>query len=68
MKCPGCSQAIYNKELATNARTAAGEGFTAIKFDPIPVGYGDMTQDALVRGVTERVAAARRDCEGRRRG
>jgi galactonate dehydratase len=42
-----------------NARAAAEEGFTAIKFDPIPAGYGDMTQDALVRGVSERVAAAR---------
>jgi galactonate dehydratase len=47
------------QEVATNARTAAEEGFTAIKFDPIPDGFGDMTQDALVHGVVERVAAAR---------
>jgi galactonate dehydratase len=47
------------EEVAANARSAAEEGFTAIKFDPIPDGYGDMTQDALVRGVVARVAAAR---------
>ncbi len=47
------------EDLAANARTAAGEGFTAIKFDPVPEGFGDMTQDALVRGVTANVAAAR---------
>jgi galactonate dehydratase len=46
-------------DVAANARSAAAEGFTAIKFDPIPDGYGDMTQDALVRGVVDRVAAAR---------
>jgi galactonate dehydratase len=45
--------------VAANAVAAAKEGFTAIKFDPIPDGYGDLTQDALVRGVAERVAAAR---------
>jgi galactonate dehydratase len=43
---------------------AATEGFTAIKFDPIPSGFGDMTQDALVRGVRERVAAAREAVKG----
>ena len=47
------------EDVHANARSAAEEGFTAIKFDPIPDGYGDMTQDALVRGVAERVAAAR---------
>jgi len=47
------------EELATNARSAAEEGFTAIKFDPIPEGFGDMTQDALVRAVVANVAAAR---------
>src|SRR5207253_3653807 len=46
------------EELAQNAGTAAHEGFTAIKFDPIPAGYGDMTQDALIRGVVDNVAAA----------
>jgi galactonate dehydratase len=47
------------EEIAANARHAAEEGFTAIKFDPIPAGFGDMTQDALVRGVVANVAAAR---------
>jgi galactonate dehydratase len=47
------------QEVGNNARAAAAEGFTAIKFDPVPDGYGDMTQDALVRGVADRVAAAR---------
>jgi galactonate dehydratase len=47
------------EDVHANALSAAEEGFTAIKFDPIPRGYGDMTQDALVRGVAERVAAAR---------
>src|ERR687883_1288917 len=47
------------RELSEHATAAAEEGFTAIKFDPIPNGYGDMSQDALVRGVVERVAAAR---------
>jgi galactonate dehydratase len=46
-------------DIATNARKAADEGFTAIKFDPIPAGFGDMTQDALVRSVVANVAAAR---------
>jgi galactonate dehydratase len=47
------------EEIHANSQAAADEGFTAIKFDPIPNGYGDMTQDALVRGVLERVGAAR---------
>jgi galactonate dehydratase len=47
------------EEVRTHAHAAAIEGFTAIKFDPLPDGFGDMTQDALVRGVVERVAAAR---------
>ncbi len=45
--------------ISANARAAAEEGFTAIKFDPVPSGYGDMTQDALIRGIAQRVAAAR---------
>jgi galactonate dehydratase len=46
-------------DLAATARSAAEDGFTAIKFDPIPDGFGDMTQDALVRGTVANVAAAR---------
>src|SRR5260370_42083221 len=35
-------------EVATYARQAAGEGFTAIKFDPLPAGYPELTMSALV--------------------
>ena len=52
------------QDLASNARAAATEGFTAIKFDPVPNGFGDMTQDQLVRGVVEMVAAAREAVKG----
>jgi galactonate dehydratase len=35
------------------------DGFTALKFDPIPAGFADMTLEQLVRATVERVAAAR---------
>ncbi len=41
------------------ARHAAAEGFTAIKFDPIPDGYQDLSTAALVAAVIDMVAAAR---------
>jgi galactonate dehydratase len=47
------------EEVATQAQAAVRDGFTAIKFDPIPAGFADMTLDQLVGGVVERVAAAR---------
>jgi galactonate dehydratase len=47
------------QDIASHSRAAAEDGFTAIKFDPIPESFGDMTQDALVHAVVERVAAAR---------
>jgi galactonate dehydratase len=47
------------EDIDRNARAAAKEGFTAIKFDPIPTGYQDLTLDGLVGAVTDRVAAAR---------
>ncbi len=47
------------EEVAGNARAALEDGFTAIKFDPIPHGFADMTLDGLVHAVVERVAAAR---------
>ena len=46
-------------DLAKNARAAANEGFTAIKFDPIPNGFGDLSLSALLAAVVENVAAAR---------
>ncbi len=51
-------------EVAANARAAAEEGFTAIKFDPIPAGYQDMTLEGLVAAIVERVAAARDAVKG----
>ncbi len=47
------------EEVHAHATAAAGEGFTAIKFDPVPPGYQDLTLSALVGEVVERVAAAR---------
>jgi galactonate dehydratase len=47
------------EEVHTRATAAAAEGFTAVKFDPLPAGFQDMTLDALVSGTVERVAAAR---------
>ncbi|HLZ09687.1 MAG TPA: mandelate racemase/muconate lactonizing enzyme family protein [Chloroflexota bacterium] len=46
-------------QIAANARAAANEGFTAIKFDPIPEGYGDQPLPALVASVVDAIAAAR---------
>lgn len=47
------------EELAANALAAAREGFTAVKFDPIPPGSGDLTIEGLIAAVVERVAAVR---------
>jgi galactonate dehydratase len=47
------------EEIATQTRTALTAGFTAVKFDPIPAGYADMTLECLVTAVVARVAAAR---------
>ncbi len=47
------------EEIAANARAAVAEGFTAVKFDPLPSGYADMTLEGLIGAVVERVAAAR---------
>ncbi len=44
--------------LAT-ARAAAEEGFTAVKFDPLPAGYQDMTHSRLIATARDQVAAAR---------
>ena len=38
------------EEIDRNARAAAAEGFTAIKFDPLPGGFQDLTLEGLVRG------------------
>jgi galactonate dehydratase len=41
------------------ARSAAEEGFTAVKLDPLPSGYQDMTQARLVATARDHVAATR---------
>ena len=46
-------------EVATHARAAAAEGFTAIKFDPLPDGYQNMTHARQISSVRDLVAAAR---------
>ncbi len=45
--------------VAAAARTAAEEGFTAIKFDPLPGGYQDMTHAKQISAARSLVAAAR---------
>jgi len=47
------------EEVHARAKEAAAEGFTAIKFDPLPAGFQDMTLDGLVAAAVDRVAAAR---------
>jgi galactonate dehydratase len=47
------------QEIADNARAAVAEGFTAVKFDPVPDDAADMTLENLIASVAERVAAAR---------
>ena len=46
-------------QVARAAREAAEEGFTAIKFDPLPSGYQDMTHARTITVVRELTAAAR---------
>jgi galactonate dehydratase len=47
------------EEIHARARSAAEEGFTAVKFDPLPAGFQDMTLEGLVGAAVDRVAAAR---------
>jgi galactonate dehydratase len=46
-------------EVAMAVKDGVAQGFTAVKFDPIPAGFADMSLEALVRAVEARVAAAR---------
>ena len=41
------------------AQNAVKEGFTALKFDPLPGGYQDMAVDRLIKTARDLVAAAR---------
>ena len=47
------------QEVFQKAKEAAAEGFTAIKFDPLPAGFQDLTLDGVVAAAVDRVAAAR---------
>ncbi|WP_283133645.1 mandelate racemase/muconate lactonizing enzyme family protein [Rhizohabitans arisaemae] len=50
-------------ELAAQAAAAVADGFTAVKFDPLPAAYGDLALPRLV-AETEATAAAVRDTVG----
>src|SRR6266566_6863205 len=45
--------------IAAAARAAAEQGFTAIKFDPLPSSYKDMALPRLAEAAAEMTAAAR---------
>src|SRR5437867_1617159 len=47
------------EDVHRKAKEAAAEGFTAIKFDPLPSGFQDLPLDGLVATAVEQVAAAR---------
>ncbi|WP_229401815.1 mandelate racemase/muconate lactonizing enzyme family protein [Micromonospora okii] len=49
--------------LAAQAAAAVADGFTAVKFDPLPANYGDLSQARLVTE-TEATTAAVRDTVG----
>ena len=46
-------------QVAAHARAAAEQGFTAVKFDPLPDGYQNMTHARQISSVRDQVAAAR---------
>ena len=47
------------ESVADAVARAARAGYSAVKFDPLPIGYQDMTLPALVEGTKRLVAAAR---------
>lgn len=46
-------------EIRTNAKIAADEGYTALKYDPLQSGYQDQTLSRLIEGARDMAAAAR---------
>ncbi len=46
-------------EVATSVRWALGEGYTAVKFDPLVAGYQDLAMPKLVASARDMAAAAR---------
>ena len=47
------------ESMYDSAQKAASQGFTALKFDPLPSGYQDMSLDRMTRTARGLVAAAR---------
>jgi galactonate dehydratase len=47
------------EEVHAKAKAAAAEGFTAIKFDPLPSGFQDLSLDGLIGAAVDQAAAAR---------
>ena len=47
------------ESMYDSAQKAASQGFTALKFDPLPSGYQDMSLDRMTRTARDLVAAAR---------
>ena len=47
------------ESMYDSAQKAACQGFTALKFDPLPSGYQDMSLDRMTRTARDLVAAAR---------
>lgn len=50
------------EQMHHKAKEAMNEGFTAIKFDPLPEGFQDLTQARLIKTSVDLVAAAREAC------
>ena len=46
-------------EVRAKAKEAAAEGFTAVKIDPIPEGFQDMTLSRMISDTRDKVAALR---------
>jgi galactonate dehydratase len=46
-------------EIRANARAAADEGFTALKYDPLQAGYQDRSLARVIEGARDMAAAAR---------
>ena len=46
-------------EIAASAKEAAEQGFSAVKFDPFPLGYQDLTLARVIEGVRDTARAAR---------
>ena len=55
---PGNSKS-KNEGLYENAKKAVSDGFTALKIDPLPDNYYDLSLDQLIKETTETISALR---------